>query len=105
MISVAINDQSQVAEARRQATAIAGRNGFDEGDAGRVALVATELGTNLIKHGRGGEMLVGAYGDDEGGIEIVALDRGPGITNIEACLADGYSSAGTQGNGLGAVLR
>ncbi|MFZ0609137.1 MAG: ATP-binding protein [Xanthobacteraceae bacterium] len=107
MISVAINDPSQVAEARREAAAVAGRNGFDDGDTGRVALVATELGTNLIKHGRGGEMLVGTFEDDDGkgGIEIVALDRGPGIANIEACLADGYSSAGTQGNGLGAVMR
>ena len=106
MISVAINDPSEVAEARRQAAAIAGRNGFDDGDTGRVALVATELGTNLIKHGRGGEMLVGTFEDNgKGGIEIVAIDRGPGIANIAACLADGYSSAGTQGNGLGAVIR
>ncbi len=42
-------------------------------------------------------MLVGAYEDDEGsGIEMIALDRGPGIANVEACLRDGYSSAGTQ---------
>ncbi len=73
---------------------------------GRVALVATELGTNLIKHGRGGELLVGAYQDNEGsGIELIALDRGPGIGNLEECLRDGYSSAGTAGNGLGAVIR
>ena len=107
MISVAVNEQSQVAEARREAGALSGRNGFDESDAGRAALAATELGTNLVKHGRGGEILLGAYDDGNGdsGIEIVALDRGPGIANVEACLKDGYSSAGTQGNGLGAVIR
>lgn len=105
-ISVAISDASQVAEARRTASAIAARNGFGESDAGRVALVATELGTNLIKHGRGGEMLIGSYDDGDGsGIELIALDRGPGIGNVEACLRDGYSSAGTRGNGLGAVIR
>jgi anti-sigma regulatory factor (Ser/Thr protein kinase) len=105
MISVAVSEASQVAEARRQAASLAERNGFLEEDTGRVALIATELGTNLIKHGRGGEMLVGTYDNSEGGIEIVTLDHGPGIANIEACLKDGYSSAGTQGNGLGAVIR
>lgn len=106
MISVAVNDSSQVAAARREAATIATQSGFDDADAGRVALVATELCTNLIKHGGGGEMLVGAYQDGEGhGIELIALDRGPGIANVEACLRDGYSSAGTPGNGLGAVIR
>jgi anti-sigma regulatory factor (Ser/Thr protein kinase) len=106
MISVAVAETSQIAEARRTAAAMANQNGFGESDAGRVALVATELGTNLIKHGRGGEMLVGTYEDHQGsGIELVALDHGPGIANVAACLQDGYSSAGTGGNGLGAVIR
>jgi anti-sigma regulatory factor (Ser/Thr protein kinase) len=108
MISVAVQDASQVAQARREASGLAERNGFGADDSGRVALVATELATNLIKHGRGGEMLIGTYedgGENGGGVELVALDQGPGIANIGACLADGYSSAGTQGNGLGAVIR
>jgi anti-sigma regulatory factor (Ser/Thr protein kinase) len=106
MISIVVNDSSQIAEARREATSIADRNGFGVSDAGRVALVATELASNLIKHGGGGEVLLGTYQDTDGkGVEVVALDRGPGMANVEACLEDGYSSAGTQGKGLGAVLR
>ena len=104
--SIAVNDTSQIAEARREAGAIAERNGFSEADTGRVALIATELGTNLIKHGRGGELLVGTFEDNEGsGIELLAIDSGPGIGNVEECLRDGFSSAGTAGNGLGAVIR
>jgi len=106
MIAVAINDASQVAGARRDAIAIAKQNGFSGSDAGRVALVATELATNLIKHGGGGEILLGAYDDSDGsGVEVLALDRGRGMANVGACLRDGYSSAGTAGNGLGAVIR
>jgi anti-sigma regulatory factor (Ser/Thr protein kinase) len=106
MISIAVNDASQVAEARRKASEIAQHNGFGEGDAGRVALVTTELATNLIKHGRGGELLVGPYADDDGGgVELLALDRGPGMADVGACLKDGYSTAGTRGGGLGAVFR
>jgi anti-sigma regulatory factor (Ser/Thr protein kinase) len=106
MIAVAVNDPSQVATARREAAAIADRNGFGDSDSGRVALVTTELATNLIKHGGGGEILVGTY-EEAGatGIQILALDRGRGMANVGACLKDGYSSAGTQGNGLGAVIR
>jgi len=106
MISVAVNESSQVSQARRQALDIAQQNAFSETDAGRVALVATELATNLIKHGDGGEILVGPYEDQgKSGIEILALDRGRGMSNIDACFADGYSKAGTAGNGLGAVAR
>jgi anti-sigma regulatory factor (Ser/Thr protein kinase) len=106
MISVVVNDESQVAEARREATAIARQHGFNEVDAGRVALVTTELATNMIKHARGGEILVGPdEGGGKNGIQVLALDKGRGMANVEACLADGYSSAGTAGHGLGAVIR
>ncbi|HZS55731.1 MAG TPA: ATP-binding protein [Bryobacteraceae bacterium] len=105
-ISIEISDTSQIAEARREAVAVAARNGFNESDAGRVALIATELCSNLTKHGRGGELLVNLFQDNEGsGVELVAIDQGPGIGNVEQCLRDGYSSAGTAGNGLGAVIR
>lgn len=106
MKSVGVNDPSGVAEARRAATGLAQRVGFNETDTGKLALVATELSTNLVKHGSGGEILVGTYEDSESqGIEILALDKGAGMSNVGACLEDGYSSAGTAGRGLGAVVR
>jgi anti-sigma regulatory factor (Ser/Thr protein kinase) len=102
MFEVMVNDPSAVAEARRRAVAAATALGFDEVRAGQLAIAATELGTNLIKHGGGGRLLVG-NGDDR--IELLALDRGPGMADVSHCLADGYSSTGTAGNGLGAVRR
>jgi anti-sigma regulatory factor (Ser/Thr protein kinase) len=106
MIALAVQDQSQVSETRRRATEMAVRQGFGDVDAGRVALVATELATNILKHGNGGEMLVGTYGEGtDSGIELIALDQGPGMSNVVASMADGYSTAGTAGKGLGAVYR
>ncbi|MGE5138948.1 MAG: SpoIIE family protein phosphatase [Rudaea sp.] len=106
MIALAVQDQSQVSETRRRATEIAQRQGFGEVDSGRVALVATELATNILKHGNGGEMLVGVYGEGaDCGIELIALDKGPGMSNVTASLADGHSTAGTAGKGLGAIVR
>ncbi len=98
MKSVGVNDPSGVPEARRAATDLARRMGFSETDTGKLALIATELSTNLVRHGSGGEILVGAYEDnDSQGIEIIALDKGAGMSNVAACLEDGYSSAGTAG--------
>ena len=102
MFEVLINDSSAVAEARRRAVAAATVQGFDEVRAGQLAIVATELGTNLLKHGGGGRLLVG---HGSGCLALLALDRGPGMADVGACLADGFSSAGTAGNGLGAVRR
>jgi anti-sigma regulatory factor (Ser/Thr protein kinase) len=104
--SVCVEDGSQVAAARRLAAELARRLDFDESGAGRVALAATELATNLVKHARQGEMLLSAIErDGDPVVEILALDRGPGMPSVERCLEDGYSTAGSPGTGLGAVRR
>ena len=106
MHTIAVVEASQIAEARRVASKQATVLGFDETEVGRVALVATELATNLIKHGGGGEILIGDHQDARGSaVEMIALDRGRGIVDLQACLADGYSSTGTAGHGLGAIRR
>lgn len=100
-----IEDNSQVGHARRVAQRLAVDLGFDEADAGRVALAATELATNLLKHAAHGALhlrTLPALGAS--GIEIIAVDRGPGF-NLSECLADGFSTGGTQGTGLGALMR
>lgn len=107
MQALPIVDTSQIAEARRAATRLAVALGFDDTDSGRVAIVATELATNLLKHGGGGEILLGQHQPEgaEPAVELIALDRGRGIADLAACLRDGYSSAGTAGHGLGAIRR
>ena len=102
MIDVPVVDDSAVAAARRQALAAGSAVGLDDVRRGELAIVATELATNLIKHSGGGRLLVGAR---EGHVDLLALDLGAGMADVERCLADGFSSAGTSGNGLGAVRR
>ena len=102
MFSVTVADLSQVAEARRRASGAAAEAGFEEERRGQVALAATELATNLLKHAKGGQVLVNA---EDRRLELFALDHGPGIADVGASMADGYSTAGTPGNGLGAVRR
>jgi len=101
-----VRDPSEVAKTRRAAAALARRKGLPDDVAARVALVATELATNLLKHAREGTVAVSEFADADGsGIELLAVDKGPGMADIARCLADGFSTAGSPGNGLGAVSR
>jgi anti-sigma regulatory factor (Ser/Thr protein kinase) len=104
--SVAVSEPTQVAEARRRAVPLAQRAGLDETRAGALALIVTEAATNLVKHARQGELIVRLLDRAQGGgVEVVSLDRGPGMDDLQACFRDGFSSAGTSGNGLGAIRR
>jgi anti-sigma regulatory factor (Ser/Thr protein kinase) len=102
-----MGDPSCVGEARRHATRLATEMEFGEVDAGRVALVVTELGTNLVKHARSGRLLIATrqHGEDLRELEILSLDEGPGIANMERSMSDGFSTAGSPGTGLGALRR
>lgn len=103
-VSFAMDDSTRVGQARRHAEALAQEVGLDAVHAGRVALVVTELGNNLVRHAHHGALLI-ACKPERAEIEIVATDRGPGIADIARCLRDGFSTGGTPGTGLGAVRR
>jgi len=105
-LAIPVHEMSQTGEARRSAAALAERLGFDSEESGRVGLVVTEAATNLVKHAQGGEIVLGPSGVDEArAVEILAMDRGPGISDVERALDDGYSSVGSMGSGLGAIRR
>jgi len=105
-LALDIADPSQVGEARRAAARLATDVGLDDTAGGRVALAVTELGTNLSRHATGGRLLIAAHADGgREGIDVVSMDHGPGMADVERCLADGYSTGGTAGTGLGAVQR
>jgi anti-sigma regulatory factor (Ser/Thr protein kinase) len=102
---VQVSEQTDVAEARRRAADMAVRLGFDETTRGQAAIAVTEAGTNLLKHAGGGQLFVGINHGNTSGLQIVAMDRGRGIRDVPASLGDGTSTAGTAGNGLGAIKR
>jgi anti-sigma regulatory factor (Ser/Thr protein kinase) len=99
-------DESGVGEARRSAIAVARAKGADSRIQGRIALVVTEIATNLLKHAGAGMIVVDGFADVDGsGIEILAFDTGAGMADLARCLEDGYSTAGSPGTGLGAIAR
>jgi anti-sigma regulatory factor (Ser/Thr protein kinase) len=88
------------------ARALARQSGFGEHDIARISLVVTEIATNLVKYSDEGELLVSSVEvEPRNGIDIIALDRGPGIKDLAGSLRNGYSTTGSPGTGLGAIIR
>jgi anti-sigma regulatory factor (Ser/Thr protein kinase) len=103
--SVVVRGMDQAGEARRRASSLAASLGFDEHDIARVALVATEAASNIVKHAGEGEILLNATGRTNPAVEVIAVDKGPGMGDVQRCFQDGYSTAGSAGTGLGAIRR
>jgi anti-sigma regulatory factor (Ser/Thr protein kinase) len=104
--AIAVTESSQAGHARRTAAALAAKLGFNEEAQGRVALVASEAAKNLVAHARDGQLLLRSLQEgSQVGVEILAVDKGPGMADVERCMRDGYTTAGTGGSGLGAMKR
>lgn len=104
-LHVPLRDRSQVGEARRRAVGLAESLSFDPSTRGRLALVVTEAATNLLQHAGGGSILLSTPAARRDAIEVLALDRGPGIGNLDRAMTDGFTTADSQGEGLGAIRR
>lgn len=104
-VLVTVADASAVGAARYEAQTVAERAGLSTTAAGKLALVATELGTNIVKHAGEGKILLGLDDERPRSVVIAAVDAGGGIASVPAAMRDGYSTAGSSGTGLGAVAR
>jgi anti-sigma regulatory factor (Ser/Thr protein kinase) len=101
-----VSETCHTAVVRREAIRLANRLGFDDELQAKVALVITEASTNLLKHTVGGCLIIRSIQRQAAtGLELLALNGGRGMQNVNQCLQDGYSTAGSPGTGLGAMLR
>lgn len=97
-----VSEDGHVGRARRLAAAAAQRAGLPMARVHLVALAATELATNLVKHaGRGVFTVVPGPGQ----LDLLAADKGPGMGRLEHSMRDGYSTTGSMGAGLGSIRR
>ncbi len=127
--STNIKLETDIGAARRAVNRFAAALGFSEIDLAALDIVVQEIATNAVKYATdggtlhfaalesvprhnnaphtalsfaGNAVLVRRY---HAGIELVYLDKGPGIYDIARALRDGVSSGGSLGTGLGAVKR
>lgn len=105
-IWVRVDEPSTCAAVRRRAADLARQVGLADDQIEEVAVAASELATNLVKHAREGSVLLRLLRHDgAAGVGVLTLDHGPGTRDIAALSVDGVTTAGTLGIGLGAVRR
>jgi anti-sigma regulatory factor (Ser/Thr protein kinase) len=101
-----VEDVSHVHAAVAMADAAVTHAGLAPADRAAFALIATELATNLARHARDGRLVATATEPGPAAwVQLAAADRGPGIPDVAAAMADGYSTANSLGGGLGACRR
>ncbi|MFB0610695.1 SpoIIE family protein phosphatase [Aurantiacibacter poecillastricola] len=101
-----VEEASAVAEARRRARRTASALGFNSTKVEHVAIVATEIAQNILRHGGGGQMLVAVFGAPSlERLHLLGFDKGPGITRVDRMVRDGETTKRSLGTGLGAILR
>jgi serine/threonine-protein kinase RsbT len=99
---VDIRTPEQLGLARRLVSAWATELAFPVVDRTKFVTAASELGRNMLVHGRGGIMRIEELvSNARSGLQLVFADQGPGIADIEQALVDGFSTARSMGVGLG----
>jgi len=101
-----VNNERDVKCAIRDARRKACLSGFDKAHAIMICTITAELCRNMLYHAGGGEFIIRDIRSDTGhGIELEAVDKGPGIADIDMAMQDNFSTRGTLGIGLPAVKR
>ncbi|NEA02503.1 anti-sigma regulatory factor, partial [Streptomyces sp. SID10116] len=103
-LHIAIDHPSAVQSAADQARSLATACAMPGALPDQAAVLASELASNIIKHARNGALFV-QRSPLVGGMDVVAVDSGPGMRDIGLSLRDGYSTTKTMGAGLGAARR
>ena len=104
--TITIDDPSRIAEVRRAAVLLGQTMGLTPELIAQASLVTSELCTNILKYAERGELWLSTLTANGAayGLDIVALDRGPGIVNFDAAARDGFSTGGSLGIGLGTAV-
>ena len=100
------DDRSYFAILKKEIHALAVSAGFNDRKVGETDIVVAEMVSNLVKHAANGQVLVKLI-EENGlqGIELISIDNGKGMTDVNRMIADGVSTKNTLGHGLGAMKR
>jgi len=105
-ISVRIANETDIYFIQSELLKVVVPIGFSMVDQNKIKTIVSELAFNIIKYAKSGVIKVSKF-EERGkkGVLIQAIDRGPGIIDIDEALLDNYSSSGTLGLGLPGVKR
>lgn len=104
LYTAAVQGESSIILLRSRLLSVAQRIGFPDVQRENMALVAAEMVSNQVKYA-GSKGQIQIWQQPGPVLDILALDYGPGITNLQQAQEDGYSSSRTLGKGLGSIQR
>ena len=72
----------------------------------KLITAASELVRNMLKYANGGKVMLETVSKNaQSGIRLIFTDQGPGITNIQQAMQDGFSTGKSLGLGLPGARR
>jgi serine/threonine-protein kinase RsbT len=105
-IRTPISSDLDIIKARQTGRELSARLGFPPSDLALIATAISELARNIVRYAGCGEIIFNLVERGEKrGIVVVARDEGPGISNIDLAMQDGYSTSGSLGLGLPGARR
>lgn len=102
---IPVISEADIVAVRRRVRETAAKLGFTLVDQTKVVTAASELARNTLIHGGGGQMELTTLNGPRAGIRLTFEDKGPGISNIELALRDGFTTGSGLGLGLGGAKR
>jgi len=103
---IKITEEVDIAKAIFTAQDLAKMAGFGKTNQCMVATAVSELARNIFLYALKGEVRLRILEkNDQSGIEVIALDKGPGIRDIARVMDDDYISPQGLGLGLKGVKR
>ncbi|MCW5976577.1 MAG: anti-sigma regulatory factor [Bryobacteraceae bacterium] len=103
---IRVASQDDVVVVRQAVRARAVEIGLNLVDQTKIVTAASELARNTVVYGGGGTVLLESLLDGgRRGLRLTFEDRGPGITDIEKAMQDGYTTGVGLGLGLGGARR
>ena len=100
-----IASKADLVLARRVGRDLAQEAGLSRTDQALLAAAISELGRNILSYAGEGRMQLGPTAPPRRGVEVIAIDQGPGIADLALALQDGYSTGGGLGLGLPGTRR
>ena len=105
-LDLGLKDNDDVVMVRQAVRSAAVAIGFNIVEQTKIVTAASELARNTIVHGGGGFARIETVRNSTDiGLRLVFKDHGPGISNIEQAMQDGYTTGNGLGLGLGGARR
>jgi serine/threonine-protein kinase RsbT len=104
-ITVPVTIESDIVAARTTGREICRQLGFSPAGQIKVATAISELARNIVQYAGRGAIAISSLGAGRPGVEVVASDEGPGISDLDHVLSGSYVSKLGMGIGLKGVRK